>query len=156
MYLMQYLMKCTLLLFPTRCNVQSKCLYQYLMQVWSRPSTTTFEFQPSNVERTKSHKFYWSTDFRVHSTLLKCRSNGLFGWFDVQQQVFPTSHTCVCSCCCKHLVHTRREGPHGDSLSARSLSLSLSSLSGHVCSVKWLESVVCILISKAWRLPCKV
>lgn len=83
----------------------------------------TFEFKSSIMQITKSqHKFFRSTE-GVYSTLVKRWSNGLFGWFDVRQQVSPTSHTCVCSCCCKHLGRTKWEGPMGIPLV---LSLSLS------------------------------
>lgn len=82
-------------------------------------------FKSVNEKRKSQHKFHWSTE-GVLATLLKCWANGLFGRFDVQQQVFPTSHTCVCSCCCERLgCSDRREGPRGFPRCSRSCALTL-------------------------------
>lgn len=136
--------------FSPQSLLQSKCLFNY--SIWCRSNhglQKTFEFKPSNVQMTKSqHKFYWSAE-GVHSTLVKCSSNGLFGWFDVQQQVFPTSHTCFCSCCCKHLVRTKREGPMGI---PSALALSLACVQCKMNGISGMHPQPKSLTSAVWSL----
>lgn len=115
------------------------------MCAWSRASKNVWNLQSCQWQKAQN-KFHWSSE-GLYSTLVKRWSNRLFWVVLMFSSRFSQHHTLVpCSCCCKHLAHTKREGPTGIPL-MRPLSLS-----GHMYGLKWMESVVCILNPEVWRL----
>lgn len=77
--------------------------------VWLLKSSN--KIRTKKKEKRKSSEFHWSAEFTPPCWCADLM--GFLGGLMFSSRFFPTSHTCVCSCCSKHLVLSRREGLMG-------------------------------------------